>query len=1470
MEKLTKELEAKLKTLRFRVLKTNDVLTKDKQALERHYNSITNGINAVSDIKEQLEEKKFAKGESEEEIGQWGESVEKELEDADSANAKLQAAIQYAQKEEEDKRCHESHLKQLKYQQELLQQKATFEKDQNTTSSMDRSASNNSATNTKLPKLTITKFNGKSENWLSFWGKFSCEVDATNASPVTKFAYLKEYLIHEIRQDIDGLPFTAEGYEKAKTILKEEYGNSSDIINIYIKNIMDLPVITGTSPRKVKDFYKTLRFNVQSLETLGRLRDVRGNVRGTLDKLKGIKSDLVRGCDGWRDWGFNDLLQQLKRWTEINPVESNFEDKTKSNNSQQARSSRLYQTSTVNCSEDQRAVNNLTCVYCGGAHKGVDCAKVTDIKERKRILVKEKLCFNCTKGKHRAEECKSKSNCFKCKQRHHTSICDSDVKSNSNPLLVTAGVPVGQVVYPVVIVDVEGIKCRALLDTGAGSSYASAALLDRLKKRQDLTAKYAEIIEEQITEGIVEAAEGPSIGREFYIPHKPVLRTQAESSKLRIVYDASAKEHREAPSLNDCLHKGPPLQNKIWDVLVRGRFNTVAITGDLQKAFLQVRVRECDRDAMIRKELYVDDLISGASTVKEARELKEKATQIFQDAGFKLHKWHSNAKELESEGPASEDSTYAKQELGVPVNEECSLLGLGWQTGEDKLSVTIPQGNFAPTKRGILAKLARVYDPLGLLSPTTLSGKLVYRSVCDAKMAWDAPISDELKKVWSKWENSFPQRVEVPRSLVTHREVIKSIELHSFGDASAQGVSACVYAVVTQESGVNQGLVAAKARLAKQGLTIPRLELVAGHMAVNLINNVKGTLDGLPVSGLHCWLDSTVALYWINNQGDYKQFVSNRVHKINSHQDVSWHHVPTKDNPADLGSRGGSVVNADMWWKGPEWLSEPGCWPEGIVLEQSVESKAEAKLVRQVLSLAVAERNEIDELLEKYPLHKAVRICCWMRRFAYNCQSRKKGVKKRTGPLLTEETEIQRCFWIKQAQNSCDLSDDRIALNLQLNGDGLLECRGRVQGQYPVYLPHVHIYTQRIVEEAHLRTIHGGVGLTMAKVREDFWVPRLRQLVRKVRKKCHGCKRFQAVAYSTPPPADLPVTRTQGTSAYQVIGVDFAGPIKYRVARQKEEKAYVLLYTCSLTRGIYLDLLPSLETPDCLHSLKQFIARRGRPDRIYSDNGRTFVGAEKWIKQVMQDERLQDYLSVNQIRWQFNLSRAPWWGGQFERMIGLVKASLHKSIGHGMLYWKELQEILLDMEITLNNRPLSYIEDDVQLPLLTPHSLLFIKSNTLPEIQAHHIQDTDLRKRAKHLIKCKDAVWKRWTDEYLRGLRERHRAKAGAPDTKPTIGEVVIVKSEEKNRGKWQLGIVSSLITSKDGEVRGAKLRAGKSYIERPVQLLYPLELKVDDVVRTQPDERLRPNAAEFRPRRDAAAAARLRMQGIADDAENL
>ena len=163
----------------------------------------------------------------------------------------------------------------------------------------------------------------------------------------------------------------------------------------------------------------------------------------------------------------------------------------------------------------------------------------------------------------------------------------------------------------------------------------------------------------------------------------------------------------------------------------------------------------------------------------------------------------------------------------------------------------------------------------------------------------------------------------------------------------------------------------------------------------------------------------------------------------------------------------------------------------------------------------------------------------------------------------------------------------------------------------------------------------------------------------------------------------------------------------------------------------YLDLMPNLETAAFLRSLKKFIDRRGRPERIYSDNGRTFVRAAKWIREVMKDERLHNYLSTKKIKWQFNLSRAPWWGrGQFEKMIGLVKSALNKTIGFGFLQWNELQELLLDVEITLNNRPLSYLENDVQLPVLTSNSQLFLNSNLLPNLELHRIETAELRKRA--------------------------------------------------------------------------------------------------------------------------------------------
>ncbi|CAB4041277.1 Hypothetical predicted protein [Paramuricea clavata] len=162
---------------------------------------------------------------------------------------------------------------------------------------------------------------------------------------------------------------------------------------------------------------------------------------------------------------------------------------------------------------------------------------------------------------------------------------------------------------------------------------------------------------------------------------------------------------------------------------------------------------------------------------------------------------------------------------------------------------------------------------------------------------------------------------------------------------------------------------------------------------------------------------------------------------------------------------------------------------------------------------------------------------------------------------------------------------------------------------------------------------------------------------------------------------------------------------------------------------------------------------------------------------------------------------------------------------------------------------------------------MFISSNVLPEMETHHVEDRDLRKRAKFLKRCKEAVWKRWANEYVRGLRERHIMLKGKPFTL-LVGDVVIIKSDERNRAEWPLGIVHELFEGKDGVVRAVKLRAGKSFMERPVQHLYPLELSCDIGTRqtTKTTTELNAEATEFRPKRDTAVATRLRNQMIVDD----
>ena len=231
---------------------------------------------------------------------------------------------------------------------------------------------------------------------------------------ITKYSYLKEFVESHVRKGIDGLPFTSEGYAKAKAILQERYGRESDIVKAYVRDIINLPNIDGANSVEINKFYERLLYDVQSLETMGKLSQVNGNVALTIDKLSGIRGDLVRNDDNWQDWNFVQFCDALRSWTRRNPPEKSTDRKKDPRKESRHKS---FQT-------ELRDAKPRPCVYCEQVtHKASDCKKITTADERKKVLSEKKLCFNCAGGKHRASNCLSKSLCQICSKRHHTSIC---------------------------------------------------------------------------------------------------------------------------------------------------------------------------------------------------------------------------------------------------------------------------------------------------------------------------------------------------------------------------------------------------------------------------------------------------------------------------------------------------------------------------------------------------------------------------------------------------------------------------------------------------------------------------------------------------------------------------------------------------------------------------------------------------------------------------------------------------------------------------------------------------------------------------------------------------------------------------------------------------------------------------------------------------------------------------------------
>ena len=487
------------------------------------------------------------------------------------------------------------------------------------------------------------------------------------------------------------------------------------------------------------------------------------------------------------------------------------------------------------------------------------------------------------------------------------------------------------------------------------------SLLKRIQGRPELLQKYDSIIKDQLKKEIIEEVnDGTEEGcKKHYIPHHAVITPDRKTTKVRIVYDASAKARKGCKSLNECLYRGPVILEDLCGLLLRFRTHKVALTADIEKAFLQVGLQPTDRDVTrflwlkdptkpptkdnlqiyrftrvpfgvisspfllgatilhhleqagtptskkIMKHMYVDNLLTGVNSSKEAREFYSESKEVFQESSMNLREWGSNSKEFLKSIP---EQDRVKETI-------TKVLGILWNTVADQLAVKGSKPTECSSKREVLKSIATVFDPLGFFTPATLRGKLFLQELWASEKEWDEKLEEMLHK-WLKIqkENECISMVTIPRFIGN-----SNCQLLCFCDASAKAYASVVY--LSSDAGVN--LLFSKARVAPiKKLGIPRLELLAVLIGVRMLKFVQEQLQ-LPVEKKILWTDNQCVLHWIMSKRPLTTFVQNRVKEITETKDISFRYVINSQNPADIASRGVSAQDLDkceLWWHGPKWL----------------------------------------------------------------------------------------------------------------------------------------------------------------------------------------------------------------------------------------------------------------------------------------------------------------------------------------------------------------------------------------------------------------------------------------------------------------------------------------------------------------------------------------------------------------------
>ena len=1007
-------------------------------------------------------------------------------------------------------------------------------------------------------------------------------------------------------------------------------------------------------------------------------------------------------------------------------------------------------------------------------------------------------------------------------------------------------------------------------------------------------------------------------GQNWFLPHHGVYHPT--KNKIRVVFDCSSSF--KGFCMNKELMQGPDLTNHLLGVLIRFREEFVAFSADIESMFFQIRIPSeqrrfhqflwwrdgdftkppvryemnahlqgstsspsCSNFALkltasdgekefgtkaadtLRRNFYVDDLLKSSHSVESASSLISDVSKLCDSRGFHLTKFISNFPQALESVPADE-----RKEV---KSESERVLGVLWSVKEDVFHFKAPSKVFSRSRRGMLSALNSIYDPLGLISPFILKGRLIFQKVCQLSIGWDDPVPNNFLIEWDKWVESLVnlQVFQVSRCFKPRNfSRVIEISLHHFSDACDYGYGGCHYLrFVTSGNVVHCSLVMGKSRVvpAKSNLTTPRLELVAATLSSQISSFISKEFD-YAIDYEMFWCDNTCALGYISNSTKrFRKFVANRVSNITkTSKPDQWHYVESENNPADHGSRGLKVVGNDKkvseWFDGPSFL-----WEHPLNFEESAKfdvSDSDPEVVvdaKTSVMVVKSHYTDIVSYLENIScFSKMKKIISYVLLFIQKCRKKNRVPFRKTrsqpefdfSTLLSVEILSKASFAIfklVQTKYFSSTSDSKLSsLNVFLDDNGLIRVGGRLKRslldssvKYPIVVPKHSEIAKSIVRFYHDKVFHSGRNITMNEIRENgIWIINLCSIVKSVIWNCFLCRMLRG-KFGNQFMSDLPFERTLEAPPFSFCGVDLFGPFLVK-ERRALVKRWGVIYTCLSSRAVHLESVFTMDTDSFILCLRRFVCRRGSVRMIKSYNGSNFVGTKNELKDLFRslDHKkirafLRDEFNADYIVWERKPPYSSHFGGVWERQIRSVRGVLN-----GMLLThsrslndESFRTMLCEVECILNSRPLSVenIGDPLSLKPITPMMLLTGKSKIVLAPPGAFGEPAAYSRRqwvrVQHLI---NEFWSRWKKEYLANLQQRSKWLCKKRNFK--VGDVVLVKTEEK-RNLWPIGRVIKAPVDENGHCRKVTIKTVSGNFERPISNIVLLE-EVDSLPKSHQD----------------------------------